>query len=417
MTCSVGDKSSSGKIYDNSSSNDIDDDEDSIDLDSIFKLLDTPVGNSRSTAEEGVGHHQPSDTGTRESVQDNSDDVDIDALLGSIISTNGSVDKKTPILDEKIPKQQRQQKEQRSNGSEDDDAMKEFERILSDMAMRKEAVYKQRNERPGPLFWQERGLGKEGQDFIKELGPETLFKRGPRASAYSANKLAGDMSMVSALAKRVGKKSANEANVRKAMGPRRDAKDAPVRVGQVKRWIDRRGATNYMSGQLGKRDMELEQVLLSRLANCTSATRLSSFVYDEIEGNNAAKIRGIQDALPSPVVCAEVIRKARELGVPLVGFYVFRHCRSFIDVMSKTRVLNADVYEELLVTAWGAMRDPAAAAFIIRDAITMGVAASASMTRYIDQIILELRTSYTMDAAAARLVRLKKGLDPAFLEG
>ncbi|KAJ2853008.1 hypothetical protein GGI22_005043 [Coemansia erecta] len=371
----------------------IDDDEDSIDLDSIFKLLDVPEDNTRSNTS-----HQPGDSGISGSARsDNSDDVDIDALLGSIISSGSNGMAKASATSDNKQHARSHQREQRDN--EDDEAMKEFERILSDMATRKDEVYKQRSQRPAPLFWQDRGIGKEGQDFIKDLGPEMLFKSGPRASAYSANKLAGDMSKVSALAKRLRRK------------PAKDESDPAPRVGELKRRVERRGATSHVSGRLGKRDMELEQVLLSRLANCTSVPRLSSFVYDEIEGKNIATIRGFPDALPSPLVYAETIRKARELGVPSVALYVFRHCRSFIDVMSKTRVLNSDVYEELLLTAWGAMRDPVAASFVIRDAIIMGVAASASMVRYIDQIVFELRTTYSMDSAAARITQLKNGLE------
>ncbi|KAJ2559580.1 hypothetical protein EV175_000263 [Coemansia sp. RSA 1933] len=381
---------------------DDEDDEDSIDLDSIFKLLDTGPSTTTRKPDDPNGAHQQSTS---------NNDVDIDALLGSIVGSDSSAKTEPSVpYTEMFSNSAKQQGNEKKN--DNGSAMHEFERILSDMAMRKETVYKQRNERPAPLFWREQGIGKKDQEFIEDLGPGTLFKQGPRASAFSANKLASDMSLVSPLAKRVGRMSARDAEekVQAAFLERQKQQQSLMGSAAMRKQVEKRGATNFISGRLGKRDSDLEQVLMSRLAGCTTVPRLTSFVYDEIENCNSAIIRGIPDALASPVVYAETIRRARELGVPQIGFYVFRHCRRFLDTMGKTRVLHANVYEELLVTAWGAMRDPMAAAFVLRDAVTMGVPASASMARYIDQIVMELHSSHAMHDAVVRIGRLKASL-------
>ncbi|KAJ2662681.1 hypothetical protein IWW48_001739 [Coemansia sp. RSA 1200] len=443
-----------------------DDDEDLVDLDSIFSLLDMPVkqpyqpqqntraSNSRNTpASNTTSHHnhnhhsQLRHEGPGMGLADGEDiddaDVDVDALLGSILggnnSSSGGVRGNASRTREQLPGRRGNDdifsdwpneegeedawsnnnnrnrgaiggKNARNNsGSHADDSnvMDEFERILSDMATKKEKVYKDGSQRPPPLFMQNMGIDGSGQKFLSELGPDTLFQRGPRASAYSANRLAGDMTMASPMAIRMSKLTASDGVLAPENTAANNNSNSRSNAIQTKRGPTR---TASMHARLSRRDSELEQALLGRLANCTSVVRLSSFVYDEVERNSSANIRGIRIALSSPAVFAELIRKSRELGAPLIGLYAYRHCHATMDIANKTRVLSPDVYEELLMTTWGAMRDSLAAASVLRDAIVVGTVPNPSLLRCIDRLVLELRTSYNMGSVALQFEKLRKDL-------
>ncbi|KAJ1726982.1 hypothetical protein LPJ72_006139 [Coemansia sp. Benny D160-2] len=453
-----------------------DDDEDSVDLDSIFSLLDVPAkqphqpqkntrassssSSSRDTwSANAAGHHnhhsRPRDDKPGMGLGDGEDiddaDVDVDALLGSILGGNkagsgGGIRGNTNRAGEKPPGRRgdddifsdwpNEEDEwsssnnsgNRKSGGKDttkdngggrageSNVMDEFERILSDMATKKEKVYKGGSQRPPPLFMQNMGIDRSGQKFLSELGPDTLFQRGPRASAYSANRLAGDMAMASPMAIRMSRLTASDGvlapenttadNNNNNNNNRNSSSDRTTAM------PTRRGPTRpaSMHARLSRRDSELEQALLGRLANCTSVVRLSSFVYDEIERNASASMRGIQIALASPAVFAELIRRSRELGAPLVGLYAYRHCHATMDIANKTRVLSPDVYEELLITTWGAMRDSLAAASVLRDAIAVGTVPNPSLLRCIDRLVLELHSSYNMDSVARQFEKLRKDL-------
>ncbi|KAJ2645549.1 hypothetical protein GGH99_008237, partial [Coemansia sp. RSA 1285] len=244
-----------------------DDDEDSVDLDSIFSLLDVPAkqphqpqkntraSSSRDTwSANTAGHHnhhsRPRHEDPGMGLGDGEDiddaDVDVDALLGSILGGNkagsgGGIRGNTSRTREELPGRRgdddifsdwpneedewssssNNSSNRKSGGKDttkdngggragDFNVMDEFERILSDMATKKEKVYKDGSQRPPPLFMQNMGIDRSGQKFLSELGPDTLFQRGPRASAYSANRLAGDMAMASPMAIRMSRLTASD---------------------------------------------------------------------------------------------------------------------------------------------------------------------------------------------------------------
>ncbi|KAJ2495351.1 hypothetical protein GGI11_008457, partial [Coemansia sp. RSA 2049] len=306
-----------------------DDDEDSVDLDSIFSLLDVPAkqpyqpqkntraSNSRDAwPANTAGHHnhrQPRHEGPGLGLGDGEDiddaDVDVDALLGSILggnkSSGGGVRDNTSRTREKLPGRRgdddissdwpNEEDEWSSSNSNsnnrrmggkdttkdnsgsragDSSVMDEFERILSDMATKKERVYKDGSQRPPPLFMQNMGIDRSGQKFLSELGPDTLFQRGPRASAYSANRLAGDMAMASPMAIRMSRLTASDGvlapeNTAAAAGNNKNNKNNSSDRSSAMQ--TRRGPTRpaRMHARLSRRDSELEQALLGRLANCT----------------------------------------------------------------------------------------------------------------------------------------------------
>ncbi|KAI9503407.1 hypothetical protein GGI25_001838 [Coemansia spiralis] len=358
-----------------SSSKNTKDGEDDLDIDDFFKSF---TNEKKPQADKPKASYQPRNS---KGVKDDEDELDIDDFFKSITSDNT----------DQVSKLEQPSKHDSLDDYDVDDPMKEFERILSDMAAKNEPVYKK--DRPAPLFWENRSNAKS-DNFLKQLSPELLFECGPRSSAFSAGKLVGDSAQISPLAARIRKQSGIHKEDKLPIKNKAGAKT-------------RRGITEFAGGKVDKRDMELEQRLLNRLANCTSVPKLTNFVISEIEGDNIAKVKGIVDALPSPVVYAELIRKARELQVPEIAFYVYNRCRNTLDVINKLRVMNADVYEELLTTAWATQQDFTAAAFIIQDAISMGVNVSSRMMRYIDQIIVELEKVYGMPTLANKFTVLK----------
>ncbi|KAJ2420613.1 hypothetical protein IWW41_005759 [Coemansia sp. RSA 2522] len=73
----------------------------------------------------------------------------------------------------------------------------------------------------------------------------------------------------------------------------------------------------------------------------------------------------------------------------------------------RLRVLNYEMYSELLTTAWRCNSDISAVLLIMQDVIAMGVIGRRDMERQIDQIIVELRKVYKMPNIADLVLSLK----------
>ncbi|KAJ1792863.1 hypothetical protein LPJ67_001436 [Coemansia sp. RSA 1938] len=269
-----------------------------------------------------------------------------------------------------------------------DDPMQEFERILADMAGSDTKAYQA--TKPAPLFWNEDEIKKsEGSrnGFLDDLSPQSLFEGGYKASAFSAGRLVGDTTQISSLALRIQRISEDTRHKES----RSDAKH--------KRKQDLTKAS--------KMDQDLERNLLSALGFCRSVPQLSKFVFMTLLSPKSNANKGMHDARPSPVVYAEVVRISRELKAPSIGMFLYNHCRTGMRLADRLRVLNYEMYSELLTTAWRCNSDISAVLLIMQDVIAMGVIGRRDMERQIDQIIVELRKVYKMPNIADLVLSLK----------
>ncbi|KAJ2309730.1 hypothetical protein IWW52_005608 [Coemansia sp. RSA 2704] len=302
------------------------------------------------------------------------DDLEIDDLS----ATDEPIQQKNAAFNRRAP----------ANHNQRDDPMQEFERILADMAGSGTEAYKA--SKPAPLFWDEKDVSQsQGKDasFLDELNPQSLFENEHRISAYSAGKLVGDPSQISQLAKRVQQLS------QKAQ--EHDHGPEPIQ-GRRQRTTDP-----------AKLDRELEQNQLSALTSCRSVPALSKFVFMDLLSRKASATKGLATARPSPTVYAETVRRARELKAPSIGFYLYGHCRTRMGLADRLRVLNHEMYSELLITAWRSKSDISAVLLIIQDVIAMGVVGRLDMERQIDQIAVELRKVFNMPNIADLVLSLK----------
>ncbi|KAJ2710385.1 hypothetical protein H4R19_003771 [Coemansia spiralis] len=279
-----------------------------------------------------------------------------------------------------------------SEPSSDDsgDPMLEFERILADLASSDTKAYKP--DKPAPLFWDEDAIDKEyGESgrFAKSLGPKLLFESGPHASAHSGGRLTGDQDKISAIAARVQRIS-------------RDAK----------RRGDKATATPGHARAQQKQDRDLEHNLLSKLASCRSVPQLSDFVFNDLISRGAIEAKGMATARPSAAVYAEVMRMAREMQVPSVAYFVYKNCHTHMWLADRLRVLNHEVYAELLATAWQGQRDISMVFLVMQNIVAAGTISSRSLDRQIDQIATDLRMTYNMPAAADNILALKAKITP-----
>ncbi|KAJ2658295.1 hypothetical protein IW148_004765 [Coemansia sp. RSA 1199] len=269
-----------------------------------------------------------------------------------------------------------------------DDPMQEFERILADMAGSDTKAYKA--IKPAPLFWNEDEIKKsEGSrnGFLDDLSPQSLFEGGYKASAFSAGRLVGDTTQISSLALRI------------------------QRISEDTRHKESRSDAKHRRKQdltkASKMDQDLERNLLSALGFCRSVPQLSKFVFMTLLSPRSNAIKGLPDARPSPVVYAEVVRISRELKAPSIGMFLYNHCRTGMRLADRLRVLNYEMYSELLTTAWRCNSDISAVLLIMQDVIAMGVIGRRDMERQIDQIIVELRKVYKMPNIADLVLSLK----------
>ncbi|KAJ2499128.1 hypothetical protein GGH96_003788 [Coemansia sp. RSA 1972] len=269
-----------------------------------------------------------------------------------------------------------------------DDPMQEFERILADMAGSDTKAYQA--TKPAPLFWNEDEIKKsEGSrnGFLDDLSPQSLFEGGYRASAFSAGRLVGDTTQISSLALRI------------------------QRISEDTRHKESRSDAKHRRKQdlskASKMDQDLERNLLSALGFCRSVPQLSKFVFMTLLSPKSNANKGMHDARPSPVVYAEVVRISRELKAPSIGMFLYNHCRTGMRLADRLRVLNYEMYSELLTTAWRCNSDISAVLLIMQDVIAMGVIGRRDMERQTDQIIVELRKVYKMPNIADLVLSLK----------
>ncbi|KAJ2078592.1 hypothetical protein H4R24_004370 [Coemansia sp. RSA 988] len=387
-------------------------------LESIFDLLDFP------------GKNSPTTTGSRQSSREkhlrdkksvdwsrntDSDDVSFDDLLSTISQSDnrdGERNKKTPkprfknytekstdglddmfmaMDQENFRGPSRRPQHNPPNHSDDpEDPMQEFERILADMADNETKAYKQ--SRPAPLFWDEDAINKEHgstSSFIADLGPKSLFERGPHASAFSAGKLQGDENTISEIAARVQRIS------------RQAQKTKPHR--QIFE-----GGVNAESREQSKVDRKLEQNQLSKLTSCRSVVSLSEFVISDLFSRKASATKGLQKARPSATVFTEVVKMAREYNVPSIALYVYNHCCTHLGLADRLRVLDGAMYSELLATVWQQQRDISTVLLLIRDIVMMGVSGGRELERQIGMISVDLRKDYNMVDISNHVLALKK---------
>ncbi|KAJ2702521.1 hypothetical protein H4218_000820 [Coemansia sp. IMI 209128] len=352
-------------------------DTDTLDFSSIFDLLKLP---------KGVGQQPPkasermTDRDSHSST-DPDEDPGIEDLLSAIdknAASRGSSRRQPDTAD-------------RRRLEDDSDPMAEFERILSDLAAKDTEVYKR--SRPAPLFWNEGGESGEGVEggrrakFIDDLEPESLFKPGPRSSAFSAGSLTSDSRRISGTASRILKLSseARLAQDHRSLADSRDGRTSKV-----------------MGAQLSRRELDIEQVQLSRLSQCQSASALSNFIYSQLVAT-----KDTQDVRPSPLVFTETIRVARELQSPYTAYFIYNYCRTSMSLIDKLNVLNVSFYEELLTTAWTSLRDISAVVSIIQDAISLGVISDERLEAQIGLIIIELHKIYDMPSTANQISELR----------
>ncbi|PIA16335.1 hypothetical protein COEREDRAFT_97513 [Coemansia reversa NRRL 1564] len=227
---------------------------------------------------------------------------------------------------------ERRQRSPSNQSGDPEDPMQEFERILADMADNETQAYKQ--SRPAPLFWDEDAINKEHgstSSFIADLGPKSLFERGPRASAFSAGKLQGDENTISEVAARVQRISRKAQKSKERKQSHEDGVTAESR-------------------EQSKADRKLERIQLSKLTSCRSVVTLSEFVINDLFSRKASAAKGLQKARPSSAVYTEVVKMAREYNAPSLALYVYNHCCTRLGLADRLRVLDGAMYSELLAT-------------------------------------------------------------------
>ncbi|KAJ1753427.1 hypothetical protein LPJ78_003794 [Coemansia sp. RSA 989] len=276
------------------------------------------------------------------------------------------------------------------SGDANEDLMNEFEQILADMAGSDTKAYK--SAKPAPLFWSESEIDKTRpgeSSFLDKLSPESLFKGGLRSSAFSAGKLVGDPNQISSLAKRVQELSRSQKK-----------KAAKTNILQEN--------SDFVTRNSLEDDQRLERAQLGALATCFSVPDLSKFVFNDLISRKASIRKGLIQARPSPVVYAEVIRISRDLKAPSIGLYLYDYCRTRMKLYDRLRVLNNQVYSELLTLVWRCKRDISAVLMIMQDIVAMGVVGGRDMERQIDQIVVELTKIYNMPNIADLVGSLRK---------
>ncbi|KAJ2057232.1 hypothetical protein GGI17_005766 [Coemansia sp. S146] len=353
-------------------------DSDTLDFSAIFDLLGLPKEASQPPKVDG-GAKRVAEQDSSHPFTGRGEDPGIDDLLSAIDSNAASCGSSGRQADRADNKRQRDKS----------DPMAEFERILSDLAANDTEVYKR--NRPAPHFWDEgsgSGEGVEGgrrAKFIDDLEPESLFEPGPRSSVFSAGSLTSDPRRISVTASRVLRLSAE--------AKRAQDHQAASRNGEV---------SKMAGGQQTRREMDIEQGQLSRLAQCQSVSALSSFIYSQLIATKATS--GVR---PSPLVFTESIRVARELQSPHTAYFIYNYCRTRLSLIDKLNVLNVSFYEELLTTAWTSLRDISAVVSIIQDAISLGVICDDRLDAQIGLIIIELHKIYDLPGTANQISELR----------
>ncbi|KAJ2254542.1 hypothetical protein GGI13_002098 [Coemansia sp. RSA 455] len=350
-------------------------DPDTLDFSAIFDLLGLPKEASKPSKAAG-GAKRTAERDSSQPPAGRDEDPGIDDLLSAIDSNAASRGSSGRYADTTDNGRQRDKS----------DPMAEFERILSDLAANDTEVYKR--NRPAPHFWDEGGSG-EGLEgggrrakFIDDLEPESLFEPGPRSSTFSAGTLTSDPRRISGTASRVLKLSAEAKRAQEQQIGSRDGEVA--------------------GGQQTRREMDIEQAQLSRLAQCQSVSALSSFIYSQlIATKDSAGVR------PSPLVFTESIRVARELQSPHTAYFIYNYCRTRLSLIDKLNILNVSFYEELLTTAWTSLRDISAVVSIIQDAISLGVTCDDRLDAQIGLTIIELHKIYDLPGTANQISELR----------
>ncbi|KAJ2788289.1 hypothetical protein GGI15_000094 [Coemansia interrupta] len=289
--------------------------------------------------------------------------------------------------------------------SSNSDPMSEFERILADLADNDTEVFNRGHR--APLFWDSENRknpkynrpsknnnNEDEDDFLKELTPESLFKQGPRASAFSAGKLKSDPQNISSMAARIME------NTKLVKNKNDHQPQQPLKQSKISMKRDPPGFKEMEQNQLGK------------LSMCRSVTALSTFVYEDLLSLKRPAKGGSAPPLPSPLVYADAIRVARELREPQIALFIYNFCHTHMNLTDRLRILDSPVYEELLATTWNSMRDISAVMRILQDAIAMGVVANSQLERQIDQIIIEVQKLYHMQDIANQLIVLKRKIMP-----
>ncbi|KAJ1723157.1 hypothetical protein LPJ53_002469 [Coemansia erecta] len=291
----------------------------------------------------------------------------------------------------------------------DSDPMSEFERILADLADNDTEVFNRGHR--APLFWDSESRKNpkynrpskddDGEDdFLKELTPESLFKKGPRASAFSAGKLESDPQNISSMAARIMEST----KLAKNKSDHQQSQQQPLKRAKISMKRDPPGFKEMEQNQLGK------------LSMCRSVTALSTFVYEDLLSHKRPTRGESAPPRPSPLVYADAIRVARELREPQIALFIYNFCHTHMNLTDRLRILDSPVYEELLATTWNSMRDISAVMRILQDAIAMGVVANSQLERQIDQIIIELQKLYHMQDIANQLIALKRKIMPKSLK-
>ncbi|KAI8325526.1 hypothetical protein GQ54DRAFT_202828 [Martensiomyces pterosporus] len=363
--------------------------DDAVDLDSIFDMLQLPG----QRASHAAPPSQPTDGANEQPTKPLSEKLRSEA--DSIYEEDDTdLDDLFRMFDAKpsAPEQPAHNAKSPATHHQDHDPMRAFERILSDLAAENTQVYKK--DRPAPRFWDDdngQAARKQDRKLKKALDPEELFKKGPRTSAFSAGKLASDPSRISSLAARIQKADRVAEKASTSAGPAPGASRAP----------------GQRMAPLLSRDAESEQIQLSRLAQCQSLAALTKFVDSYLPADRLAGEKAEPAARPSPLVVAEVIKLAREFQEPYFAYYVYSYCRTELGLADKLRVLDAGVYQELLLTAWSSRRDFSAVTSLLRDAISVGITANTGLGKQIDKIVMDLHKEHNLPELAHRISDLK----------
>ncbi|KAJ2380039.1 hypothetical protein GGI05_006438, partial [Coemansia sp. RSA 2603] len=263
-------------------------------LDDIFKMLDLPDFDRSASISSKLNssNNLSKDSGDNAESFGSDSSKDIDDLFMAM-------DNNKKIHGSSSPKK-----------STDTDPMSEFERILADLADNDTEVFK--SDHRAPLFWDSKtrknpeynrsSKGEDEDDFLKELTPESLFKKGPRASAFSAGKLESDPQSISSMAARIMETTKLIKNKSEF-----EQQQQPIKPAKISMKRDPPGFK------------ELEQNQLGKLSMCRSVTALSTFVYEDLLSIKKSTKSGSSPPRPSPLVYADAIRVARELREPQIA--------------------------------------------------------------------------------------------------
>ncbi|KAJ2856245.1 hypothetical protein J3B02_001715 [Coemansia erecta] len=168
-------------------------------LDDVFKMLDLPSFDPKDGVSSRIMENKQQVDGNK--LNGNQDDIDMQGLFKELDRNNDFSDSSRSNIKRSISF---------NDGNEQSkaDPMDEFEKILKDLADEDTEVF--RSDNPAPFFWDKaasKSLSTKGKgskdDYLDNLNPDTLFEDGPRASAFSAEKLAGDPNRISKIAARI----------------------------------------------------------------------------------------------------------------------------------------------------------------------------------------------------------------------